>query len=118
MSNEELERKMEFIIDQQTQSTAKIGVLEDIVTRLGNATLRRVEDLDDKMSVLVDSQIRLTEAQERTNCQLDDVDGKINAMVDSQIRLTESQTLTDEKLRSLIDHVDRYLSGNGRGGHQ
>jgi len=32
MNSEELERAMEFIIDQQAQSTAKIGVLEDIVT--------------------------------------------------------------------------------------
>ena len=104
MSNEELERKMEFIVEQQAQSTAKIGVLEDLVTRLGNATLRKFEDgdeksrdVDERISALVDSQIRLSEAQARTE---------------------ENMLLTDEKLRNLIALVDRYLSGNGRGGNQ
>ena len=130
MNSEELERAMEFIIDQQAQSTAKIGVLEDIVTRLGNATLRKFDtveeksrDVDERISALVDSQIRLTESQTRTDKRLDDVDGKLNALVDSQIRLTESQERTDENLRltnetlrTLISLVDRYLSGNGRAG--
>ena len=153
MSDEELERKMEFIIDQQAQSSAKIGVLEDIVTRLGNATLRRVEEIDDKINVLIDSQIRtdkrfedgdekisaLIDSQIRTDKRFEDGAEKINTLIDSQIMLAESQVklaeaqaklteaqartdesmlLTDEKLRNLIGLVDRYLSGNGRGGNQ
>src|SRR6185295_8871244 len=80
MTSEDLERKMEFIIDQQAQSTAKIGVLEDIVTRLGSATLRKFENVDEKFRA---------------------VDERISALVDSQIRLTESQARTDESLRNL-----------------
>ena len=33
MSNEEFEKKMEFIVDQQALFAGKIGQLEDIVTR-------------------------------------------------------------------------------------
>ncbi|MBA2340930.1 MAG: hypothetical protein H0V88_11080 [Pyrinomonadaceae bacterium] len=64
MTDEELKNKMEFIVEQQAQFTAKIGILEDVVTRLANSTLRRFEknedginDLDVKMTALVDAQI-------------------------------------------------------------
>jgi len=88
MSNEEFEKKMEFIVDQQAQSAAKIGQLEDIVGRLANASLKRLEDTDEKIAALVDSQIGLAEAQSRT----------------------------DGSLRNLIIVVDRYFSSEGRNG--
>lgn len=109
MSNDEFEKKMEFIVDQQAQSAAKIGQLEDILGRLANASLKRLEDTDEKIAALVDSQIRLTEAQSHT-------DEKIAALVDSQIRLAEAQNRTDESLRNLIIVVDRYFSREGRNG--
>ena len=87
MSNEEFERKMAFIIEQQAQFSADIQQLqatqmqtENIVGRLANATL----------------------------AGFNDVNSKINALVDSQIR-------TDENLRNLIAVVDRYFS-EGRNG--
>lgn len=123
MSNEEFEKKMEFIVDQQAQSAAKIGQLEDIVGRLANASLKRLEDTDEKIAALVDSQIRLTEAQGQTVESLRNTDQKIAALVDSQIRLTEAQAQTvehinrtDESLRNLITVVDRYFSREGRNG--
>jgi hypothetical protein len=92
MSNEEFEKKfekkMELILEQQAQSAAKIGQLEDIVGRLANASLKRLEDTNEKIAALVDSQIRLAEAQNRT----------------------------DESLRNLITVVDRYFSRDGRNG--
>jgi hypothetical protein len=93
MDNEELERKMEFIVEHQAQSTARLDRLEEIVTRLGNFTLGQLEHVDEKFR---------------------DVDERISALVDSQIRLSEAQKLTDESLRNLIAVVDRYFSGNGR----
>ena len=39
MSNEEFEKKAEFIVEQQAQFAAKIGQLEDIVARLAKPTL-------------------------------------------------------------------------------
>jgi hypothetical protein len=87
MSNEEFERKMAFIIEQQAQFSADIQQLqatqmqtENVVGRLANATL----------------------------AGFNDVNAKINALVDSQIR-------TDENLRNLIAVVDRYFS-EGRNG--
>jgi len=89
MNNEEFEKRMEFIIEQQAQFTADIQQLrevqaqtESIVARLANGTL----------------------------AGLNDVYAKINVLVDSQINLTEAQSRTDENLRNLIAVLDRYFT--------
>lgn len=94
MNNEEFERKMAFIVEQQAQFAADIQQMrelqaqtEDVVGRLAHATLEGFKD----------------------------VNTKIDSLVDSQIRLTEAQTHTDENLRNLITVVDRYFS-EGRNG--
>ncbi|MCA1613537.1 MAG: hypothetical protein LC800_05135 [Acidobacteria bacterium] len=91
MSNEEWEKKAEFIIEQQAQFASDIDQLKDIVARLANATLSRFEAVEQK-----------------TAERFGDVDAKIAALVDSQIS-------TEESVRNLIAVVDRYFS-EGRGG--
>lgn len=95
MNNEEFERKMAFIVEQQAQFAADIQQMrelqaetENVVARLAHATLEGFRD----------------------------VNTKIDSLVDSQIRLTESQSHTDQNLRSLIAVVDRYFS-EGRNGN-
>jgi predicted transcriptional regulator len=95
MNNEEFEKRMEFIIEQQAQFAADIQQLrevqaqtESIVARLANGTL----------------------------AGFNDVNAKINVLVDSQINLTEAQSRTDENLRNLIAVVDRYFN-EGRNGN-
>jgi flagellar basal body rod protein FlgG len=87
MNNEEFERKVAFIVEQQAQFAADIQQLqavqaqtEDVVGRLANVTLVGFKDVNAKLEALVDSQIR-----------------------------------TDETLRNLIAVVDRYFS-EGRNG--
>ena len=94
MNNEEFERKMSFIVEQQAQFAADIQQMrelqaqtENVVGRLAQATLEGFRD----------------------------VNAKIDSLVDSQIRLTEAQTHTDENLKNLIAVVDRYFS-EGRNG--
>ncbi len=94
MNNEEFERKMSFMVEQQAQFAADIQQMrelqaqtENVVGRLAQATLEGFRD----------------------------VNAKIDSLVDSQIRLTEAQTLTDGNLRNLIAVVDRYFS-EGRNG--
>jgi septal ring factor EnvC (AmiA/AmiB activator) len=91
MADEDVEKKMEFIIEQQAQFASKMGQLEDIVTRLATASLNRFESIE-----------------ETSSQRFDNIDEKIGALVDSQIR-------TDESLRNLIAVVDRYFS-EGRNG--
>ena len=94
MNNEEFEKKMAFIVEQQAQFAADIQQMrelqaqtENVVGRLAHATLEGFKD----------------------------VNTKIDSLVDSQIRLTEAQTHTDENLRNLIAVVDRYFR-EGRNG--
>lgn len=115
MSNEEWERKMAFIVEQQAQFSVDIQLLREtqkqteqnvaqtaeivaqtgeIVARLANVTLEGFKDVNAKIDALVDSQIRS--------------DVKFDALADSQTR-------TDEKLRNLITVVDRYFT-EGRNG--
>jgi hypothetical protein len=87
MSNEEVDRRIAFIIEQQAQFASDIQQLrevqvqtEQVVARLASVTLEGFKD----------------------------VNAKINALVDSQMR-------TDENLRNLVAVVDRYFS-EGRNG--
>ncbi len=100
MTNEEFDRRMEFILNQQAQFASDIGRIEEVVGRLANASLSKFEDLDDVVGRLANASLS----------KFEDVDEKIAALVDSQIRLTESQAQTDEKLKNLISVVDRYFS--------
>src|ERR1051325_5471482 len=94
MSNEEFEKKAEFIVEQQAQFASKIGQLEDIIARLAKATLDRFE-VNDK---------RVHEMNER-----------IAALLNSQIQTEENLQKTDEHMRNLIAVVDRYFR-EGRNG--
>ncbi len=96
MSNEDLEKTIAFIIEQQAQFTSDIQQLrevqvqtEHIVARLATVTLEGFKD----------------------------VNAKINALVDSQIRTDENLSRTDENLRNLIAVVDRYFN-EGRNGRE
>jgi hypothetical protein len=87
MSNEEVDRRIAFIIEQQAQFASDIQQLrevqvqtEHVVARLASVTLEGFKE----------------------------VNAKINALVDSQMR-------TDENLRNLVAVVDRYFT-EGRNG--
>ncbi|HEV3470455.1 MAG TPA: hypothetical protein VG148_14125 [Pyrinomonadaceae bacterium] len=94
MSNEDLQRTMEFIVNQQAQFASDMVELKDLVGRLARATLERFEAVDKRG---------------------DDFDVKIAALVDSQMRTEESiRNLTDD-IRNLTAVVDRYFrERNGR----
>ena len=75
MNNEEFERKMAFIVEQQAQFASDIQRLQEsqtrtdqvvaqmgeIVTRLANVTLEGFNDVNAKINALVDSQIHTDE---------------------------------------------------------
>ena len=94
MTDEEFQRRMDFIIGQQAQFGTDIQKLQEaqaqtehVVARLANVTAAGFKE----------------------------VTAKIDALVDSHIRLTEAQSRTDENLRNLIAVVDRYFR-EGRNG--
>ena len=144
MTNEEMRRTMEFIVNQQALFAADIQKLQE-----------SQQHLQESQQYLLDSQQRLQESQQKMNesraetIQLlnrlaaatvkgfEDTSAKINALIDAQIRtdeklttLADAQTRTDEKLSTLADAqtktdgavrnltslVERYFDGRKNGG--
>ena len=100
MSNDQLESRMAFIVEQQAQFASDIQQLREsqaqtdsVVARLANVTLEGFKDVNTKINALVDAQIR-TENLSRTEGNL---------------------SRTEENLRNLITVIDRYFS-EGRNG--
>lgn len=94
MNDENFEKKMEFILQQQAQlvvnhekAQERLTQLENLVTRFAQATVDRFEATDKR---------------------IDNVDERIAALVNAQMQ-------TEESLRNLIAVVDRYFS-EGRNG--
>ena len=93
MTTEEMQKTMQFILEQQAQFVAnqqradeRIERLETVVTRFANASLARFEKTDER----------------------------INALIDSQVRTEDNLKKTGEDLRNLIAGVDRYFSQGQR----
>jgi hypothetical protein len=107
MNNEQFERRMEFIVEQQAQFSA--GILELKEAQKAEAQLWRDkhDNLTDAITTVVgmigrlaDGQERLTKAQERTGEQLSE--------------LTNKHAETGDRLNALIGVVERSFSGNGQ----
>jgi len=93
MSNEDLERKMSFIVEQQAQFASDIQQLRE-AQELTSQTVAQTGEIVARLANLTLEGFR-------------DVNAKID-LVGSQIR-------TDDNLRTLIAVVDRYFS-EGRNG--
>ena len=94
MGNENIEKLMEFMLEQQGRFASKIGQLEDILGQLEDIVVRLAKGTLDRV--------------EATDGRVDNIDKRISALVDSQVR-------TDENLRNLIAIVDRYLKESRNG---
>ena len=98
MSEEELQKKMEFIIDQQAQFAANQGKADERITRLENIVVKLYEGAETKFSKLSE-----------------DTDTKINALVDAQMRTESNMSKLAERLNAFITVVERVIS-EGRDG--
>ena len=98
MSNEEMNKKMEFIVEQQSKFAAEIEIMREV--QAADAKLLKEQERTIRCSNAVVGFIgNLTRTQTRT---------------DESIRLlTEAQRRTDERLNIFINVVERYISGSG-----
>jgi hypothetical protein len=98
MANEDkIQKQMKFIVEQQAQFASDIGQLKDIVARLANSSLQRIENLENKVSALADAQIKTEE---------------------NLSTLAEAQVHTDERLNAFISVIERYISKDRNGDSQ
>ncbi|MDT7688384.1 MAG: hypothetical protein QOE46_1143 [Acidobacteriota bacterium] len=101
MTNEEMQKTMQFILEQQAQFTVNIQKLQESQAKT-----------DDRVTVLESLVTRLAAA---TVEGFKDTNAKINALVDAQIRTDENLNRTNEEVRNLIAVVDRHFR-EGRNG--
>ncbi len=99
MSNEEMNQKMEFIVEQQAKFAADIEIMREVQA----TDSRRFSDALIGTLAIVGN---LTKSMMRT-------DESVRLVAEAQANLTEAQARTEERLNIFINVVERYISGNG-----
>ena len=125
MNNEDIERKMNFIVEQQAQFASDIHQLQESQARTEQVVARNVEAVAytveavaqtaesvAKMGDVVTRLANVTHAGFTAMHEgFAEVNAKINALVDAGIRTEENLARTDANLNKLTSDVDRYLRG-------
>jgi uncharacterized protein YukE len=91
MTDQEMQKKMEFIIEQQAQFTVNIDVLRENVSLLAEsqkrtdetvANLARMQThMNEVVAVMAEAQQRMFEAQERTDRKMAETDDRLNTLI-------------------------------------
>lgn len=103
MSNEEWERKMEFLLNQQAQFDADMIELKAAQARTKEALELAAENISHLGSFIHEGFGFTMNMFKETNAAIKENTADIK-------ELKESQKLTDEALRKLITRLDRHLS--------
>jgi hypothetical protein len=99
MSNEEMNKRMEFIVEQQAQFAADIQVMREIQAQDANLLKEQDRKLSDAVVAVVGMIGNLVQSQTRT-------DESIKFLIEVQAR-------TEQRLNIFINVVERYISGTG-----
>ncbi|MGI8656421.1 MAG: hypothetical protein ACR2LC_14540 [Pyrinomonadaceae bacterium] len=111
MSEDEMQRKMEFIVEQQAQFTADIQKLQEAQVQL-QETQAKTESV---MLRLANALVVVSERQSEFASEVSQAQKQTQIQIDS---LAERGKETDERLNALINTVERYIGekrdGNSR----
>lgn len=114
MNNEEFDRKMAFIVEQQAQFAADIQQLQEAQVRLQESQVefRKSQDRTDQVlahtvAVVGDVGEVVTRLAKVTHAGLTDLNVKINALVDAQIRTEENLARTEKNLSRTEKNLSR-----------
>lgn len=106
MSNEQFERHMQFIVEQQAQFSADILELKETQKMEGQLWREKYDNLTDAITTIVGTVGKLSEAHQRLSATQNRTDEQL-------LELTNKHSETDDRLNTLIGVVERYFSGNG-----
>ena len=109
MTDEQIEQRIEFIIEQQAQFASDIQVLREIQAADTKLLKEQYRNLSDAVVAVVGTVGRLAEVQARTDQRVSDLAEKVSELTDAQAR-------TDERLNIFINVVEKYISRNGNNG--
>ena len=117
MTNEEVERTIEFILKQQVQFATDVQLLAENQVQMGQSQVQ----MGQFQTHLANVMLELVEAQTRTEARLTTLTETITEMgtqTDKRIaELTDSIAHTDQKLDALIDIVREQRNGKAQGGY-
>lgn len=106
MSNEEMNKKMEFIVEQQAKFAADIEIMREIQA----ADARR---LGDGLLSMIDIVGQLTRSQIRTEQTVNTLAQDVSKLTQDVSTLAQAQAHTEERLTILINIVEQHMGGNG-----
>jgi hypothetical protein len=130
MTDEQFEKRMEFIVEQQAQFAVGIQKLEEAQARLeknqietdakiralATVSLSLTEHIETLAHHLADIDRRLASFISETNARFQATDEKIQKLVESQAvtdikiqKLVESQAVTDIKIQRLVQSQDALI---------
>jgi phage shock protein A len=119
MANEEMEKTMQFILEQQARFTANFQRIEEAREK-DSARIKRLEESFQLLVQLAQNHderlATLTETQIRTSEQIAATDERIAATHERIAAINERTAETDERLNALIAVVERYISSKGQNG--
>jgi hypothetical protein len=109
MDNEERQRTMDFILQQQAQFSAGMQRLEEQQTQFA-ASQQRTNGRLDQLERIVLLMARQFRRERRDLCE------RISALVDAQLRTEEISRQNSEAIRALTKVIDeKNQSGSGNG---
>ena len=104
MTNKEMQKTMQFILEQQAQFVVNIQKLEEEQTKAA----ARMTQIEGAVVSVVNLLGKLAEAQQQTEAKVNELTTRIGEMA-------EAQRQTNERLDVLINVVERYFSNRRNG---
>lgn len=122
MTDEEMRRTMDFIIEQQAQFTVNIQRLEEGFERLEKERIRdkprlaRLEESFQRLVALCEiADARLDRLESNTDALQSKLESTTSALEANMARLAAAQAHADERLSALIDIVRADRNGKSQG---
>ena len=106
MSDAEMNKKMEFIVERQAKFAAEIEIMREVQA----ADAKR---LGDGLIGVIDIVGQLAQSQMRTDKTVNSLTEDFRRLTQAQARTEEAQARTEERLTILLTVVERHISGNG-----
>jgi chromosome segregation ATPase len=106
VSSDNIDRKMEFIVEQQAKFASDIAELDERLVRIAANVERhdeQIRNLSEQIRNLVDAVLSLTNIVEQQSDQIAAHDKQIEALI-------EQGRETDARLNNLIIVVERWIS--------
>jgi len=108
MTDEEMRRTMEFILQQQAQFTTDMLRMSEEHARFAAEARQNFGRLGEAVIAITGILGRLGDAQERT-------ERKVAELAAAQTALAQAQARTDERLNTFIAVVERYIGEHRNG---